>query len=226
MLTFLAGSYFCYEGYDKKNHYENSEYSWRENINAYVGGDAYNYIINSNYYTGYNVLGIGCFLISLLGLTGSAILGRLDESNMQSEEYYEFIYNHPLFKDSNKNKQNLKEKKFSSSDWGSLPDLKSTNSDGAGSPKESAPETPKPQYDTAKPPSDSFVRPAASQQNYPQSMQQAPNYQWSQATYPYSQSSQTKPISQYSGSYPNTYNSNQPAGNSQRLTDKENNQSN
>lgn len=36
--------------------YENSEYGSK--INAYVGGDAYNYIINSNYATAYFVLAL------------------------------------------------------------------------------------------------------------------------------------------------------------------------
>lgn len=51
--------------------YSNPEYG--ETTNAYVGGDAYNYIINANYTTGFYVLatmfaliGIGCIIIYYL----------------------------------------------------------------------------------------------------------------------------------------------------------------
>ena len=47
--------------------YENSEYSWGEHINVYVGGDAYNYIINSNYTTAYFVL-TAMFVLAAIGL--------------------------------------------------------------------------------------------------------------------------------------------------------------
>lgn len=54
-------------GFYKMFIYENSDYDC---INAYVGGDAYNYIINSNYATAYFVLatlfmilGIGMLII-------------------------------------------------------------------------------------------------------------------------------------------------------------------
>ena len=46
--------YTVYESYDSK---------YYDSKNAYVGGDAYNYIINANYFTGWSVLG-ACFFIS------------------------------------------------------------------------------------------------------------------------------------------------------------------
>ena len=42
-----------YFGYDKLTNYYNSENFPRLNRNAYVGGDAYNYIINGTYFSGY-----------------------------------------------------------------------------------------------------------------------------------------------------------------------------
>lgn len=100
--TFILGSFCIYKGFDKKENYDNPEYSWQDSTNAYVGGDAYNYIINSNYYTGYNVLGIGCYIITVLSLIGSAILMKQDSYEAQSKHFYEYIYTHPIFQQSNK----------------------------------------------------------------------------------------------------------------------------
>lgn len=47
-----------YKGYDKITNYYNSDYSML-NKNAYVGGDAYNYIINGTYAAAYFVLAAG-----------------------------------------------------------------------------------------------------------------------------------------------------------------------
>lgn len=77
----LIVSLFCiHEGIDKKEHYYNSDYS-SLNVNAYVGGDAYNYIINASYFAGYFALAGGC-------LTSSAILfcAGMDLSVKESEK--------------------------------------------------------------------------------------------------------------------------------------------
>ena len=50
-------------GLYKYSVYENYDSKYLEAKNAYVGGDAYNYIINANYFTGWSVLG-ACFFIS------------------------------------------------------------------------------------------------------------------------------------------------------------------
>lgn len=50
-------------GFDKYLNYYNSEYVTSLNKNAYVGGDAYNYIINAGYFTAFVTLG-GCLLIT------------------------------------------------------------------------------------------------------------------------------------------------------------------
>lgn len=67
-----------YLGLDKILHYSNpqsitldpthSYITSEELVNAYVGGDAYNFIINSNYFTGYMVMAL------ILVLIGSTIL--------------------------------------------------------------------------------------------------------------------------------------------------------
>lgn len=60
--------------FDKKNNYVNSEYSFVDKVNVYVGGDAYNYIINSNYFTGYIVLGTASCLASIILFSTSALI--------------------------------------------------------------------------------------------------------------------------------------------------------
>ena len=56
MMSFLCGCVTLYRGIDKMTNYYNSEYYVEANVNAYVGGDAYNYIINGNYATAFFVL--------------------------------------------------------------------------------------------------------------------------------------------------------------------------
>lgn len=53
-------------GVHKMTQYRNSEYSPSRNVNAYVGGDAYNYIINGNYATGFFVLSMGSMITGTL----------------------------------------------------------------------------------------------------------------------------------------------------------------
>lgn len=63
MIFFSASIVMIIKGIDKMVNYENgygysdmSDYIYDdegENHNAYVGGDAYNYIINGNYSTGF-----------------------------------------------------------------------------------------------------------------------------------------------------------------------------
>lgn len=53
-------------GFYKMLVYRNSESYYSESVNAYVGGDAYNYIINANYATGYFTLAI---FFAIIGMT-------------------------------------------------------------------------------------------------------------------------------------------------------------
>lgn len=56
-----------YKGIDKMTNYYNSENYPDLNQNAYVGGDAYNYIINGNYATAFFVL-TAMFVLAAIGL--------------------------------------------------------------------------------------------------------------------------------------------------------------
>lgn len=68
----VCAIFFLYRAYYVKNTYYNSDNSWGTHTNAYVGGDAYNYIINGTYFTGYCVIGMGCVIGA--AITGSSYL--------------------------------------------------------------------------------------------------------------------------------------------------------
>ena len=36
IITFILGSFCIYKGFDKKENYDNPEYSWQDSNNAYV----------------------------------------------------------------------------------------------------------------------------------------------------------------------------------------------
>ena len=55
---------------DVKEVYHNSDYGSK---NAYVGGDAYNYIINGTYFTGYSIIGSAGMLGAII-LFGNAVM--------------------------------------------------------------------------------------------------------------------------------------------------------
>lgn len=52
------------------------------NVNAYVGGDAYNYIINGTYFTAYSVLGVGAFIIATIAGVGAVFLSVKPEKKV------------------------------------------------------------------------------------------------------------------------------------------------
>lgn len=73
-LTLFLGVSSLAAGFDKiENYYNAEEYSFL-NENAYVGGDAYNYIINGTYFTAYSVQGMGCLLIAAITGVGALML--------------------------------------------------------------------------------------------------------------------------------------------------------
>jgi len=72
ILCFIISGVFFDKGYNVKNEYYNSEDFSSLNKNAYVGGDAYNYIINGNYFTGYSVIASAALLSGVI-LLGSVV---------------------------------------------------------------------------------------------------------------------------------------------------------
>ncbi len=65
-----------YKGYDKMTNYYSSDTYYSLNRNAYVGGDAYNYIINAGYATAFFVLAVGLALLGVGFLIVYYISGR------------------------------------------------------------------------------------------------------------------------------------------------------
>ena len=66
--------------------YESSELYFEDSVNSYVGGDAYNFIINASYATGYFVLALlfvvlGCTLLLIYNFKHS----KSESSNEQIE---------------------------------------------------------------------------------------------------------------------------------------------
>ena len=76
-VFFIAFGVVTYRGYDKMTKYYNSGIS-SLNKNAYVEGDAYNYIINGTYATAYFVLGSGFLLTSAVCMTGGLLITAID----------------------------------------------------------------------------------------------------------------------------------------------------
>jgi hypothetical protein len=84
LIFYIVAGVMFYKGYDKMANYKNSDYS-SLNVNAYVGGDAYNYIINGTYATGFFVLGIG-FLISGTVCGAASVLSNQMSDMAENQE--------------------------------------------------------------------------------------------------------------------------------------------
>lgn len=59
VVMYIVCAIMLYKGYDKMTNYHNSETYYSLNKNAYVGGDAYNYIINGTHATAFFTLSAG-----------------------------------------------------------------------------------------------------------------------------------------------------------------------
>lgn len=60
VLSYIGAIIFICIGFYKMLSYNNGEYG--DVVNAYVGGDAYNYIINANYAVSYFILALMCVI--------------------------------------------------------------------------------------------------------------------------------------------------------------------
>lgn len=84
ILCLIFALVFGIKANDVKNNYYNSEYSSTLNQNAYVGGDAYNFIINGTYFTGFAVMSSG-FLVGGIILVVSSIKYFTESKNAMVE---------------------------------------------------------------------------------------------------------------------------------------------
>jgi len=65
VVMLILGTVFLALGFNKKDVYYNGTFT---SENVYVGGDAYNYIINANYFTGYVMLASSFYICTALFL--------------------------------------------------------------------------------------------------------------------------------------------------------------
>lgn len=67
IVSLCCGAFTFYEGLDKMFRYDSGDSYPHKYVNAYVGGDAYNYIINGTYATAFFVL-TAMFVLAAIGL--------------------------------------------------------------------------------------------------------------------------------------------------------------
>ena len=67
VISLVCACITFFKGIDKMVNYDNGDYYPYELVNAYVGGDAYNYIINGTYSTAFFVL-TTMFVLASIGL--------------------------------------------------------------------------------------------------------------------------------------------------------------
>ena len=77
IIFYIISIISMFIGFYKMFVYYNPEY-YGDKINVYVGGDAYNYIINSNYSNGYYILSMGFLLAGSIFLCTYLILNELN----------------------------------------------------------------------------------------------------------------------------------------------------
>lgn len=84
VILFIISACFLSQGFDYKDNYYNDDYF---SVNAYVGGDAYNYIINGTYFTGYVVISSATALMGTL-FTLAAIYISYQEKVLYEQRLY------------------------------------------------------------------------------------------------------------------------------------------
>lgn len=87
IIFVLLAIIMCYKGHDRMVNYSNpDEDSYSHTYtNAYVGGDAYNYIINGTHAAAFFVLSVGFLLTgAVCGCTGF-VLDKMNENTPKEE---------------------------------------------------------------------------------------------------------------------------------------------
>ena len=86
IVCFIGSGMFAAQSYDKYANYFNSETFYARNRNAYVGGDAYNYIINGTYFTAFAVYASASALMGLISLVSGGFMVIFGGYLAQKEE--------------------------------------------------------------------------------------------------------------------------------------------
>lgn len=89
---FIVSAIMLFKGINKMTVYNNSDYDFLIE-NAYVGGDAYNYIINGTYSACFFILSVGFFIGGMMCVLTAeiknAILNHLNETSAGNERITE-----------------------------------------------------------------------------------------------------------------------------------------
>lgn len=85
VVMYILAAVMLYKGHDKMTNYVNSEFYHIDDVNAYVGGDAYNYIINGNYATGFFVLSMGFMVVGTMFIGIGVIINNIPETVMNDK---------------------------------------------------------------------------------------------------------------------------------------------
>ncbi len=95
VFAIVAGIMFYKGFYVKNTYYNGTNYG----TNAYVGGDAYNFIINGTYFTGYSTIGTGCMICAVLCGIGSAVVVAVKKRETGASNVYVETKNHSVTED-------------------------------------------------------------------------------------------------------------------------------
>lgn len=85
VTCFIRGNDYKSSGFYKINTYFNMEEYPSLSKNAYVGGDAYNYIINGTYFSGYSALSGSMYICSAVSGAAGCLLLLLPYSSSRKE---------------------------------------------------------------------------------------------------------------------------------------------
>lgn len=82
-FLYIMSAAMLLKGHNKMTKYKNSDYN---PVNAYVGGDAYNYIINGNYATGFFVLSMGFMATGTILIGTAVVISSIPERRSENED--------------------------------------------------------------------------------------------------------------------------------------------
>lgn len=85
-ITLALAVHYGSQGMDKINHYYLNETIPSASTNAYVGGDAYNYIINGTYFSGYSALCGGLLAASGASFSAGMVILAMEDLSARKDE--------------------------------------------------------------------------------------------------------------------------------------------
>ncbi|WP_368503166.1 hypothetical protein AB3N04_12970 [Alkalihalophilus sp. As8PL] len=84
IIFYVHALFFLYKGIDRVEGYNMNEYASSLNQHVFVGGDAYNYIINANIQTAFFVMAGAFFIAGTMMIIGGSIIKTIKEVKEES----------------------------------------------------------------------------------------------------------------------------------------------